>query len=272
MKIYIPSRGRHTQIAHGPLSQFNIQIFKNVVLVVPPDEVGAYHRYLYENNLPAKICDLRYDSIGHKRKLIGEMAKAAGEETFAMVDDDVVFSTRVSPESWNLRPSTSDDIQAMLFTMEEMLQECGSVGISAREGNNRAGAGLPLSPGMAPRNTRVMRVLAYRTEEFLACEHGRLRCMEDFDVQLQLLGRGVSNACLYYWANNQARTNAPGGCALWRTREVHNAAAEGLAALYPGIVRLRQKQNKTDSEGLGTRTEVTIAWKKAYEEGRRKNI
>ncbi len=87
--------------------------------------------------------------------------------------------------------------------------------------------------------------------------------MEDFDVQLQLLKRGLGNACLYYWAQGQSKTNAPGGCSLWRTHEVHEAAARRLAELHPGLVRLRQKANKTDAGGFGTRMEVTIAWKKA---------
>jgi hypothetical protein len=154
----------------------------------------------------------------------------------------------------------------MLLWMQSALNEHAHVSVSAREGNNRAGVG---EAPLVSLNTRTLRVLAYRTEEFLRAEHGRVPVMEDFDVNLQLLRAGHSNACASFWAQGQRMTNEAGGCSTYRTHELHEGAARRLAELHPGLVRLRQKQNKTDREGFGTRTEVTISWKAAYADGRR---
>ena len=64
-------------------------------------------------------------------------------------------------------------------------------------------------------------------------------------------------------------TNEDGGCSEYRTHEFHEHSARRLAELHPGLVTLRQKSNKTDREGFGTRTEVTIQWKRAWQEGQR---
>jgi hypothetical protein len=266
MKIYIPSRGRSSQILQGPLADMDAELRARCVYVVLSAEEGAYRASLANKGFPeVAVSAADYVSIGQKRHIIGRRAAAAGEAKFLMMDDDVGLLVRKAEDDWPLRRVAAPDIAAMLAAIEGLLDEVASVGVSGREGNNRAGIGGPLALDLVVRHTRVMRVLAYRTEDFLACEHDRLPVMEDFDVQLQLLRAGRGNACLYYWANGQTRTNAPGGCSIWRTREVHEAGARRLAELHPGFVRLRQKRNKTDAEGLGTRTEVTISWKSAFE-------
>jgi len=131
------------------------------------------------------------------------------------------------------------------------------VGISGREGNNRVRDAWV-------ENTRYMRFLAYRTDQYMACEHNRVTVMEDFDIALQMLRAGHPNKVYYMYAQGQAKTQSAGGCSVWRTHEVHNAGAERLAELHPGFVTVRQKQNKTDREGFGTRKEVTVYWKKAF--------
>ena len=157
-------------------------------------------------------------------------------------------------------------MKQLMQHISDHLDTYDHVGVSAREGNNRIGVG-----GLDLRNdnTRTLRALAYRTDSFLGVVHGRVDVMEDFDVNLQILRGGGSNTSLHYWAQGQSMTNAPGGCSTYRTHEVHERSAEKLAELHPGLVRLRLKENKTDAGGFGTRKEVTIQWKKAYQEGQR---
>jgi hypothetical protein len=268
MKIYIPSRGRAALIPHGPLADMGPGLRARTILVVPGDEVARYKNKLANNSIKGVTVEgIGYRSIGEKRRIIGEMASGQGQDAFLMMDDDVRFFVRKSNESWHLRPVAWGDMEQMLAALLDCLAEVASAGVSSREGNNRHGVGTP--EDLVLRDTRVMRVLVYRTKEFLACEHDRLPVMEDFDVQLQLLRAGLGNANLCYWANDQGQTNAPGGCSLWRTHALHEASAQRLVELHPGYVKLRQKANKTDAEGFGTRTEVTVAWKKAAEDGRK---
>jgi hypothetical protein len=167
----------------------------------------------------------------------------------------------------------------MLDCVEAALEQYAHVGISAREGNNRLDrqvrvgeyAGLDTDIVTAQECTRTLRALAYQTAEFLKCEHGRVDVMEDFDVNLQLLERGLPNLNLAHWAQGQRQTNAPGGCSTYRSQDVQTASAVRLAELHPGFVTLREKKNKSGG-AFGNRTEVTIQWAKAYKQGLAKKV
>jgi hypothetical protein len=244
---------------------------ERVTYVVPEEQYESYVRWLQTGRnfkgVSVRPCPAAVKGIAATRHWIGKYAGALGEESFAMIDDDIAEPfIRVSEDDWHLRYTTPEEYGGMLETIEALLGEpdIAHVGVSPREGNNRFPAGpAPLIQW----NTRTLRFLCYKTKEFLEVEHGRVEVMEDFDVNLQLLRKGYKNANLMYWAQDQRGTSAPGGCSDYRTLAVHDAAARKLAELHPGLVRLRQKTNKTDLGGFGTRTEVTISWKKAYEEG-----
>lgn len=199
--------------------------------------------------------------IAQTRQAIGRYADAMGEGKFLMSDDDVKFHVRLSPSVWNLRLCDPADADEMISRVEGLLEDHAHVGVSPREGNNRWGV---CPPDHVALNTRTLRVLAYQTDEFLRCEHGRVPVMEDFDVNLQLLRRGLSNASLVYWAQGQAQTGSPGGCSTYRDHATQDRAARRLAELHPGFVRVREKQNRSGGE-FGHRTDVTIQWRQALE-------
>ncbi len=260
MQIYIPSRSRAKKslIQAGPMNYLPASV--DVTYVVPPEQVEDYQSVVPFN---ARVEGCPEKGIAATRRWIGEQC---GEETFLMLDDDLRFSVRLSPTEWKLRPSSSEEVLDMLEHVDRFLKSgaYSHVGISPREGNNRSGAG---DKNHREDNTRTLRALAYRTEDFLSVHHGRVDVMEDFDVNLQLLRMGKANTNLMFWAQDQRMTNADGGCSDYRSHEVHERSAKKLAELHQGFVRLRQKQNKTDRDGFGTRTEVTIQWKKAFQEG-----
>ena len=89
--------------------------------------------------------------------------------------------------------------------------------------------------------------------------------MEDFDTTLQLLRKGHRNAVIHYYAQGHTDSQAPGGCSIYRTAETHDTVCRQLQQLHPEFVSLRTKTNRSDQNGFGTRTEVTIQWKRAYE-------
>lgn len=267
MKIYIPSKGRHSpdEISRGPLADFTQKWRRNTVYVVPRDEVDAYERTMESlglSEVEVIDTDVTVQGIAQTRHWIGNVARTMDEKMFCMVDDDVRFVRRKSDDVTSLVPCKPDDVDEMWAHVHWFLHHYAHVGVSARQGNNNMGVGSRES--LFDENTRTLRVLCYQTEAFLSVEHGRVEVMEDFDVNLQLIRKGLKNANLGFWSQDQKMTNAPGGCSTYRSHEVHEASAKKLAQLHHPFVALRQKQNKTGGE-FGTRTEVTIYWKKAHD-------
>lgn len=176
-----------------------------------------------------------------------------------MLDDDLVFATRRDDDATKFRESTPGELEALFKDIEWMLGDYAHVGVSAREGANR-------NTELVLYNGRMTRVLAYNVPEIRKCgvRFDRLKVMQDFDMTLQLLRAGRSNAILNTFVHNQNGSNTEGGCSLFRTEEVQTEAANMLAELHPGFVKVVQKHTKT-AWGGKERTDVIIQWKKAYE-------
>ena len=267
--VYVPSRGRADErVRKGPAAQMPEGC--DVTYVVSPEEIGRYAVALTWEGVSAKVvsCPLQ-PNIAAVRHWIGLRARSLGQDRFVICDDDVGFLVRRGEDTWQLRGTEPDEVRQMLEWMDSSLAGgVQNVGISAREGNSHSGKGS--TEELARQNVRLMRVQGFQTEAFLACEHGRTRVMEDFDVSLQILEAGGSNLCSFWWSQGQSRTNEDGGCSEWRTHEVHEQAVRRLAELHPGLVTLTQKQNKTDADGFGTRVECIVQWKSAYQAGQRR--
>lgn len=267
MKIYIPSLSRADQIARGTVGEFPTKLMNRLRVVVPPAQMSEYCERLRDqirDGLLVLPCSEK--GIAKTRHWIGQYAASEGEDRFLMLDDDLGLLIRRGPGTWRLRGTTPKEVETMLEVIEYHLDTYPCVGVSPREGQNR----LPAEQGLTSivANTRIIRALAFRTVDFLACEHGRVPVMEDFDILLQLLRAGKPNALLTYFAQGQGQTQAEGGCSEYRTHDNHAAAAQRLAELHPNLVRLRWKKNKGGG-AFGQRQEVTIRWKQAFAEGTR---
>jgi len=266
MKIYIPSRARYNPkyftAAYTPMRWITTDRLKaNAVYVVRDSEYRNYAHALREHGVDVLPCG-EPENLSRKRQWIAEHAASKGEDTFLMTDDDVMLYVRKSPDQFNLRYPNGEEVDDLVFNhIPNLLQHYAQVGVSAREGNNRSGAGqFPLIQEC----TRSMRFFAFRTQDYLSIEPNRLSEMADFDTTLQLLRKGKKNAVLFYWAQGQPGTQTAGGCALYRTHATHENVARQLKDYHPDFVSLVTKQNKGGGE-FGTRTEVMIQWKKAYE-------
>jgi hypothetical protein len=203
------------------------------------------------------------EGIAMKRKWIGQYAEAQGHPTFGMFDDDIHFVVRKSATATGLRPVVDTDTDMMMGVVQDKLwlHDFAHVGISFRQGNNAAGIGGP--EDLYGVNERIARAAFFQTDVFNRMIHGRVVVMEDVDVSLQMLRAGYQNCNLAFWAQDQKMTNDAGGCSTFRTHEVHEAAAKEILRLHPGYTFVRHKQNKTGG-AFGTRTEVTVYWKQAY--------
>jgi hypothetical protein len=265
MRIYVPSRGRYDRkFTHGAYSPLrwvkDTELAERTVYCVRNDEMADYKAALRGTGIRFLNCR-NANSLGAKRDMIAKHVQKLGEDKFMMSDDDTMLYIRKSDELWNLRYPEPDEVVSLMKKIEKMLTEYAMVGISPREGNNRHGVGpFPL----VDECTRSMRLYAFRTKDYCAIEPNRLKEMADIDTTLQLLRQGKKNAVIYYWAQGQPDSNTDGGCSIYRTAESHDKVCRQLVDLHPGFVTLRQKKNKGDQKGFGTRTEVTVQWKKAY--------
>lgn len=255
MKIYIPSTHRSNDVSAGTLKWIPDGWYQGTCLVVHDSE-----QQTYRSKTNALIAATPVYGIDKVRHWIGSHAKLSSPNgKFLMLDDDLCFAVRKSTEATSLRPCNEIDMVNLLLTIEDLLDHYAHVSVSMRFGNQNHPPGP--SPLVAECG-RGIRAMAFRVNEFLDVEHGRVPVMEDFDVTLQLLRRGYKNAVIHHWAQDQKQTNAPGGCSTYRSQELQKTSAEKLASLHPGLVDLRWKENKTGGE-FGRRQEVTIRWKKA---------
>ena len=233
-------------------------------VVVQEREQHLWKREYWEGHLPNpllwRVVTLpdAIRTIAPTRQWIVE--NVGEEKALVMVDDDLVFYKRRDDDAEKLRDISPVELRHAFFQLEkELLSGAAHAGFAPREGANRC-----TSKFMT--NTRIMRVLGYRRDVLLkeCITFGRLPVMEDFDVALRLLRAGYHNIILNDYAHNQAGSGKEGGCSHFRTKELHAACAEKLAELHPRFVRVVEKTTK-GAWGGGTRKDVFIQWKKAYD-------
>lgn len=188
-----------------------------------------------------------------------------------MLDDDLQWAKRVNG-SLPCAKQWQHPFSLGLFLQQENWLREGVVhcGVSAREGNNRCKEEYK-------EVDRMMRVLSYNVEVLRkeGVRFDRLELKADFDMTLQLLLLGYPNRVSYLFAQGQDASHMPGGCAEYRTQELNDRVCEQLEELYPDFVNVNLKFTNNWGEEFGNvRNDVSIKWKKAYEEGvrRRKDV
>lgn len=251
MRLFITTLGRlNNQITLKNIKTAADMAGYRVALVVQDHEL-ADHQARYEDTevigLPPHI-----DNLRATREF---MFDNYGDQKMVLLDDDMEFYRRADPDDWRLTTPTTEELAQMLLEVDKSLDVYCHVGISGREGNNRV-------PEYYTENTRYMRFLAYNNVP--ADVRPRVDGMSDFDVNLQLLRRGLPSKVFFRYAQGHKGTQTPGGCSLTRNHETHEAECAKMQELHGSLVRPRQKENKTGGD-FGTRTELTIYWKKAYQ-------
>ena len=252
MLIYIHTAGRpDKQIT---LKSFSAELMKHTRLVVQDSEKDKYNIAPLKEKLVVLPKDI--DRLSPTRQWILENAET---DKFVMMDDDLTFAHRGPYSKTKLFQANAENVDQMFRELEYLLDTYIHVGISAREGNNRVASNLK-------ENTRMMRLLGYKKPEVLKTKarFDRIDTKQDFDMTLQLLRLGHKNAVLYSYAHNQPGSNVKGGCSIYRSPEMMDRCSHELAELHPKFVKVVEKHTKT-SWGGGKRTDVRIAWKKAYE-------
>lgn len=250
MRIYIPTYKRITK--QLTIANLPTELHPTITVVCPEDEV-LYHRH-QRPNIAVLAQPATITTIAQKRAWIIQQAP---ESKILMLDDDLEFHARGNGQ---LTKGNATRQRLLDFFQEfsNKLDVYAHVGISPRQGNNRL-------EGDWIENTRMNFALGYQTE--IARKHiqfNRVDFREDFDYTLQLLKAGFPNVVAADVAVSPATYHSAGGCWEERTVEKSNAAAELLAELHPGLVRVADKEYKSSLP----RKEVVISWKKAYELGK----
>lgn len=238
-----------------------------IFLVVPPDQSQRYRNALFNHSREdVQVLECPEKGISKTRQWIGLLCKKRRWDKFAMFDDDLNFAVRKDASGNALRKQEVKDTREMIRWIEDALSEYAHVGISPRDAAKTESVQTGGKP-LTLLNKRTLRTLCYRTKDFLSVEHGRVAVMEDFDVNLQLIRKGLWNIQTYWWTNDQRQTGSPGGCASYRSHEVQDQSARKLAEMHAPFVTLREKVNKAqvvkEAQAFQKRTEVTIYWEKA---------
>lgn len=221
-------------------------------LVAPPEVAPELERRGY----PVLACPAV--GIGATRQWIVDQ-HADGDHVL-MLDDDLRFYRRRSDDRTKF--TTLDDAGPMLDEVLLMLDQVPMGGLVQRQGANYVEPPVQMNSRIC--TSLFLDVAVARRHDIRFDE---MQFMEDFDVALRFLVLGYPTALNSNYSVGQATgSNAPGGCALYRDPEGQAAAARKLHARYPAFVKVVQKQ-QNGRNGWGTRTDVKVAWKRAFQYG-----
>lgn len=258
MQIFIPTRDRLE--AQFTWENLTPELQATATLVCPEEEV-AKHEAAGRRALarpPVKLAAVR-------QWLIESVADP--DKPVIMLDDDLGFFRRKTPEAYNLEAiSCTEHLNVLFQRLHDLVAVDGYVhaGLSPRQGNNRF---FPATLLNATRMNAVHCVLPRGLLENDA-RYDAVDMMEDYHVTLTLLEKGLDNAVIADAAWDQVKgSGAPGGFSHFRTKQRQAEAAHRLAELHPGYVRVVLKEPKTGQgeQWGGTRTDVRVYWTRAFQ-------
>jgi hypothetical protein len=253
MAIIIPTAGRTNQ--QLTLQSLPPELRKRTTLVCPKREAsGLYALYKDVQIVVEPYSNMR---IAQKREWIVRTWLEAGYEKILMLDDDLRFATRKSPDDWHLRDICGKELIPEFQRIEDKLgPEFPHVGFGPRRNNNNESGDWKI-PG------KMVCALGYYLPMVTKCRWDLVELREDNCVTLQLLLKGHANAVWTGTVVDHNGYDAPGGCSMYRTLEMNNAEAEKLVALFPDYASLR-KIYKASVQ----RKDVRFQWQKALKDGR----
>lgn len=184
-----------------------------------------------------------------------------------MLDDDITnIAYRRDPGKIRLYAATPAEINELFQWCGRQLVKFAHCGISSRNNNHTHPDNFSITGG------RLNSMLCYDVEVLRRHDFrfDRVRCMQDFDMTLQLLRAGYVNPISFKGSMDvrsvptKSSREHKGGCDDYRTPAMQTASAKKLAKLHPEFVKLREKL--MTGTFAGTRiTDVTVQWRKAYE-------
>lgn len=261
MMLFVHSSGRSGK---QTTLDFLRPLKEDIILVVQKREARLYERWR-SRVFEILVLPENITTLSPTRQFILEFAHDAKLEKICLLDDDLRFFKRKPPTAntkanHSLLNATPEEVVEMFALLERWLDLVVHCSLSAREGNDRV-----LKDWTEP--GRAMRCLAYHVPTLMkiGARFDRIPAKQDMDMTLQLLRAGYVNRISWLFAQGQAaNSGAKGGCSVYRDKKMLTDCANKLAALHPGFVKVVEKKTK-GSFGGGTRTDVVIYWKRAWE-------
>jgi hypothetical protein len=255
--IYIPTRGRmNNQVTWqsiGPEGR------EHAVLVCPQDEVNWHTKQ-------GRYCLNRGDlkGINNVRQFILEHAVEQGHDKIIILDDDLIFGRRIHGLAPNLRKTNQEEMHELWERMGSMLDSYVHVGVSPRQMNDKHFPHV-FKEGMRQNAVHGIQPKVLHKENI---RYDTMELMEDYYVTLSLFNLGYPNYVIVDWTWDQrGASGAAGGCSSYRNAELQERASLALAEKFPDYVKAVQKQTKTGWDGMKTRWDVRVQWRKAAKDG-----
>lgn len=253
MRVYVPTRARiHKQITKREF--FLDTIPYRVTYLVPASELKQFRNAWPKIEDVADVPD-DWGLSDIRQWLIDDPINRVDPYHVCM-DDDLVFLRRKAPLDVHQRKGNQQDAVECFQRMEYWLRQGYAHGsISQRGGNNHC----PDAYKTIGRSTDCH----FYNADIL---HGEgiqinaVRLRQDFHTTLSLLELGYPNVIDHEFMSGQ-KDGMPGGCQVYRTKEMLEEQAHLLASLHPGFVTVVEKERKG---GFGVSTDVRMSWQKAY--------
>lgn len=255
--IFIPTRGRiqkqTTWDSIGPHAR------EYARLVCPDDEVTYHH-------LEGRSCLNRgaVKGINNVRQFIVDYAVDKGYDKIIILDDDLIFNRRIVNTLPHLRKTQQAEMSELWDIMSGYLDRYVHVGVSPRQMNDKH---FPhtFKEGMRQNAVHGIQPKVLHKE---GIRYDAVELMEDYYVTLSLFQKGYPNAVITDWTWDQrGASGASGGCSIYRDADLQEKASKTLAELFPKHVKALQKETKTGWDGMKTRWDVRVQWRKAAKDG-----
>ena len=264
MKILIPTLGRET---NQKCWESLPEDFKDWAFLCTREDKVELLQKNYPNSHVINL-GMTYGIADVRQKLIEYFP----DEKVFICDDNCSFLFR--DENLKLHPITSAKFLDMHHTIENMLDTYPMVGISDRAGNNRVEKDfleIGRSYSCYGINTDMFRKNDIRFDGMWR-KNNEITQFEDFYVILSLLSKGLKNAIVYSYAFNHPHGKA-GGNSLYRTEDLQEKCYKALQSEFPGIIKLKVKENASWTVGDSKdRLEAIVSWKKCYENSQMESL
>jgi len=273
MRIMIPTLNRiHEQHTYNSLPK---KYQDKVIFVVQAHEYDEM-KSIYGDQvacLPKEI-----NKLSPTRQWIQENY---GDERYVVVDDDAHAWHYKEPvmidgkEVWGFkngvsRKFTDEDFDTLFREVNEFMDN-GIVHVGMLASNMK-----PTSePNRYPirSNERIMQIVFYDGPNLPDdIEWTRVTMGQDIDVNLQLLSKGYENRIFSKYCLCTSETSAKGGCQVYRTVENHNESQRKIAEMWPGIVKLKEKEVPSGPWKGQKKLMMTVQWKKCLNSRKSKGV